>query len=166
MAVAALDPELFLPEPEQSEVKYTIISGDDHVVEPPWLFERYLPRAMRERGPQLVETPEGHQVWQFEGEVYSQVGMNAVAGRRPETVQLEPFRFEQMRPGCYDIDARIADIAPHMGASDANPGSVKARERYLAQPEDFYSSSSAGSMRGMMRESDNRRERDRRFGSL
>ena len=36
--------------------------------------------------------------------------MNAVAGRRPETVKLEPFRFEQMRPGCYDVDARVRDM--------------------------------------------------------
>ena len=36
--------------------------------------------------------------------------MNAVAGRRPDTVRLEPFRFEQMRPGCYDVDARVADM--------------------------------------------------------
>ena len=110
MAAAALDPKLFLPEPEPREAKYTIISVDDHVVEPPWLFERYMPANLRDQGPKLIETPEGHEVWQFEGEVYSQVGMNAVAGRRPETVQLEPFRFEQMRPGCYDIDARIKDM--------------------------------------------------------
>ncbi|NRA00265.1 MAG: amidohydrolase, partial [Myxococcales bacterium] len=36
--------------------------------------------------------------------------MNAVAGRRKETVELEPFRFEQMRPGCYDVEARIRDM--------------------------------------------------------
>ena len=36
--------------------------------------------------------------------------MNAVAGRRPETVKLEPFRFDQMRPGCYDVDARVRDM--------------------------------------------------------
>jgi hypothetical protein len=49
-------------------------------------------------------------VWEFDGKRYSQVGMNAVAGRRPETVTLEPFRFEDMRRGCWDIDARIADM--------------------------------------------------------
>jgi len=38
------------------------------------------------------------------------VGMNAVAGRRPESVKLEPFRFDQMRPGCYDVDARVRDM--------------------------------------------------------
>ena len=36
--------------------------------------------------------------------------MNAVAGRRPETVKMEPFRFDQMRPGCYDVDARVRDM--------------------------------------------------------
>ena len=110
MAAPELDPELFLPEPEARDVKYTIISVDDHVVEPPHLFDEYLPAALRDKGPKLIETPEGHEVWQFEGEVYTQVGMNAVAGRRKETVELEPFRFDQMRPGCYDADARIHDM--------------------------------------------------------
>jgi len=36
--------------------------------------------------------------------------MNAVAGRRPETVKIEPFRFDQMRRGCWDIEARIRDM--------------------------------------------------------
>ncbi|SVB50834.1 uncharacterized protein METZ01_LOCUS203688, partial [marine metagenome] len=107
---SVLDPELFLPEPEPAEVHCTIISVDDHVVEPPHLFAEYMSPALRQHGPQLVETADGHQVWEFEGHRYTQVGMNAVAGRRPETVQLEPFRFDQMRPGCYDVDARIADM--------------------------------------------------------
>ena len=55
--------------------------------------------ALADRAPRIVETPEGHQVWEFEGQRYTQVGMNAVAGRRPETYGLEPFRFDQMRPG-------------------------------------------------------------------
>ena len=36
--------------------------------------------------------------------------MNAVAGRRPEDIKVEPTRFEDMRRGCWDIDARIADM--------------------------------------------------------
>jgi predicted TIM-barrel fold metal-dependent hydrolase len=103
-------PELFLPEPEPREVLYTIISVDDHVVEPPHLFEGRVPAALADVAPRIVETPEGHQVWEFDGGQFSQVGMNAVAGRRPETVKLEPSRFEQMRPGCYDVDARVRDM--------------------------------------------------------
>lgn len=105
-----LDPDLFEPDPEPADVHYTIISVDDHVVEPPHLFAEYMDPATRDRGPQLVETPEGHQVWRFEDEYYTQVGMNAVAGRRKETVKLEPCRFEHMRPGCYDVHARVADM--------------------------------------------------------
>ena len=105
--------DLFLPEPVPREVKYTIISVDDHVVEPRHMFEGRLPTRLQERAPKVVETPEGHQVWEFEGQTFTQVGMNAVAGRRRETVNTvnyEPFRFEQMRPGCYDVDARVKDM--------------------------------------------------------
>lgn len=102
--------DLFLPEPEPRDVFATVISVDDHVVEPPHTFEGRLPGALSDRAPKIVETPEGHQVWEFEGSTYTQVGMNAVAGRRPETFGLEPFRFDQMRKGCYDADARVHDM--------------------------------------------------------
>jgi len=104
------DPELFLPEPAPREVRATVISVDDHVVEPIDTFEGRVPAHLAQRAPRIVETPRGHQVWEFEGERYTQVGMNAVAGRKPETFGFEPFRFDQMRPGCYDIEARIHDM--------------------------------------------------------
>ena len=102
--------DLFLPDPAPRPLSYTIISVDDHVVEPPHTFEGRLPSSLQPRAPRIVETRRGHQVWEFEGARYTQVGMNAVAGRRPETVKMEPFRFEQMRPGCYDVDARVHDM--------------------------------------------------------
>jgi predicted TIM-barrel fold metal-dependent hydrolase len=108
--MTALDTELFLPDPEVRVQRYTVISVDDHVVEPPHTFEGRLPATIQDRAPRIVETPQGHQVWEFEGERYTQVGMNAVAGRRPESHGLEPFRFDQMRPGCYDVDARMGDM--------------------------------------------------------
>jgi predicted TIM-barrel fold metal-dependent hydrolase len=102
--------DLFLPDPLPRDVKYTVISVDDHVVEPPHTFKGRLPAHLQDRAPKVVETPQGHQVWEFEGQTFTQVGMNAVAGRRPETVKLEPFRFEQMRASCYDPSARVADM--------------------------------------------------------
>jgi hypothetical protein len=110
MTVAGSTEDLFLPEPEPRPVKYTIISVDDHLVEPPDMFEGRLPAALQPRAPRIIETRSGHEVWEFDGQHYSQVGMNAVAGRRPETVRIEPFRFDQMRRGCWDIDARIHDM--------------------------------------------------------
>ena len=107
---ASLDPELFLPDPAPREAKYTIVSVDDHVVEPPHLFAEWMSPGLRDRGPQLRETKQGHQVWLFEGQTFTQVGLNALAGRRPESWNFEPFRFDQMRPGCYDVDARVKDM--------------------------------------------------------
>jgi predicted TIM-barrel fold metal-dependent hydrolase len=102
--------DLFLPEPEPRDVRYTVISVDDHLVEPADMFEGRLPRGLQDRAPRIVETAKGHEVWEFDGDRYTQVGMNAVAGRRPESVKVEPFRFDQMRRGCWDIDARIRDM--------------------------------------------------------
>ena len=108
--VVAARPDLFLPEPEPREVRYTVISVDDHLVEPPDMFEGRLPARLADRAPRVVESPDGHQVWEFEGERFTQVGMNAMAGRRLESMRYEPSRFDEMRPGCWDIDARIGDM--------------------------------------------------------
>ncbi len=102
--------ETLLPDPEPRTVRYTVISVDDHLVEPPDMFEGRLPPRFADQAPKIVENSKGHQLWEFDGNLYSQVGVNAVAGRRPEFVSLEPTRFEDMRRGCWDIDARIADM--------------------------------------------------------
>jgi predicted TIM-barrel fold metal-dependent hydrolase len=102
--------DLFLPEPEPREVRYTVISVDDHLVEPADMFEGRLPAHLQDRAPRIVETSRGHEVWEFDGDRYTQVGMNAIAGRRPDSVKVEPFRFDQMRRGCWDIEARIHDM--------------------------------------------------------
>ncbi len=102
--------DTLLPDPEPRRVRYTVISVDDHLVEPPDMFEGRLPAHLADRAPRVVETRQGHQLWEFDGQRYTQVGMNAVAGRRREEVTLEPTRFEDMRRGCFDIDARIADM--------------------------------------------------------
>ena len=105
-----LDPELFLPEPEPAVVKYTVISVDDHLVEPRDMFERRLPTKLQERAPKVVTNDAGHEVWEFEGHSHYQSGMNAVAGRRPSSHGMEPFRFSEMRPSCYDPHARVHDM--------------------------------------------------------
>jgi predicted TIM-barrel fold metal-dependent hydrolase len=102
--------DTLLPDPEPRPIRTTVISVDDHLVEPPDMFEGRLPAAYADRAPRVVEDERGRQLWEFDGNRYSQVGMNAVAGRRPEHASLEPTRFEDMRRGCWDIDSRIADM--------------------------------------------------------
>jgi predicted TIM-barrel fold metal-dependent hydrolase len=99
-----------LPDPEPREVKYTFISVDDHLLEPPDTFAGRLPRKLQDRAPKVVETEEGHEVWQFEGQPYFQVGFMCTAGRPKEDWRIEPARFEEVRPGCYEIKSRIRDM--------------------------------------------------------
>jgi predicted TIM-barrel fold metal-dependent hydrolase len=102
--------DTLLPDPEPRPVHYTVISVDDHLVEPPDMFEGRLPSRFAELAPRIIENEQGHQVWLFDGAVHTQVAMNAVSGRRPEFIKVEPTRFEDMRRGCWDIEARIADM--------------------------------------------------------
>lgn len=98
-----------LPDPEPRPILHTLISVDDHLVEPPGMFDGRLPGHLQEQAPRVIETEEGHEVWTFDGQIFFQVGLNAVVGRPREDWLVEPTRFDEMRPGCYDIDARIKD---------------------------------------------------------
>ncbi|MGD9704683.1 MAG: amidohydrolase family protein [Acidimicrobiia bacterium] len=109
-AIGEPDLSILLPDPVPPAVRRAIISVDDHLVEPPGMFDGRLPATLQERAPQLVVDERGRQVWTFDGQVFTQVGMNAVVGRRPETRSLEPARFEEMRRGCWDVDDRVRDM--------------------------------------------------------
>ncbi len=101
---------LLLPDPEPRPVHYTIISVDDHLVEPPGMFDGRLPRALQQDAPRVFKADDGSESWIFEGKSFSQIGLNAIAGRRKDTWNREPARFSDMRRGCWDIDARVADM--------------------------------------------------------
>jgi predicted TIM-barrel fold metal-dependent hydrolase len=98
-----------LADPAPRTRHFTIISVDDHLVEPADLFERWLPPELRDRGPRIVRDG-GTELWEYEGRRYPQIGLNAVVGRPKAEWSMEPARFDEMRPGCWDIEARIADL--------------------------------------------------------
>src|SRR4051812_44469245 len=99
----------FLPEPEPAERLYTIISVDDHVVEPRHVFEDRLPEKFAEQAPHIVKEDGAH-VWYYDGTRRADVGLNAVVGRPIAEASFEPKRFEDMRRGAWDIDARVKDM--------------------------------------------------------
>lgn len=99
-----------LPDPEPRAVRWPIISVDDHLVEPPDLFEGRMPARFVDQAPKVMELPNGNEAWEFDGNFYGNVGLNAVVGRPKEEWSMEPARFDQMRPGCYDSTARVKDM--------------------------------------------------------
>ncbi len=87
-----------------------LVSVDDHVVEPPTMFNAHIPEKYRDRAPTICEDESGSQYWSYEGERAQNMGLNAVAGCPPEEYGLNPLRFDQMRPGCYDVHERVRDM--------------------------------------------------------
>ena len=100
----------FLPEPDRAKRTYTVISVDDHIVEPPDMFEGRMPAKYVDRAPRIIETDDGKQTWVYDGNPFPNVGFNAVVGRPVAEFSFEPARFDEMRRGAWDIHARVADM--------------------------------------------------------
>jgi predicted TIM-barrel fold metal-dependent hydrolase len=87
-----------------------LVSVDDHVVEPPHLFEGRLPAKYADLAPQFVTRPDGTNAWRYEGNEIQNVALNAVSGRPPEEYGMEPTSFDDIRRGCWEINDRIKDM--------------------------------------------------------
>ncbi|MBV9660071.1 MAG: amidohydrolase [Acidimicrobiales bacterium] len=99
------------PDPEPRPRSLTIISADDHLVEPPDTFAGRLPHRYSEVAPRIVEDDAGHQYWDFEGERVLVNGSDALMSWEREHLPYNgPVRFDQMRPGMWDVDARVHDM--------------------------------------------------------
>lgn len=87
-----------------------MVSVDDHVVEPPNVFDGRLPEKYKDLAPKFITQADGTNAWTYEGQTMSNVALNAVAGRPPEEYGIEPTSFDEIRPGTYDIHERIKDM--------------------------------------------------------
>ena len=87
-----------------------LVSVDDHVVEPPTVFDGRLPKKYVDLAPRLITRDDRTSAWVYEGQELTNVALNAVAGRPPEEYGFEPTSFDQIRPGTWNIDDRIKDM--------------------------------------------------------
>ena len=88
-----------------------LASVDDHICEPAEMFDAHVPARYRDRMPRVVDEPDGSQQW-FYGDIRGRnLGLNAVAGKPPEMFNVNPMRYEEMRPGCYDVHERVRDMS-------------------------------------------------------
>src|SRR5262245_7840756 len=87
-----------------------IVSVDDHMLEPPELWESRLPAKLRARGPRAVEEPKLGQVWYLDGERIELNSMMGAAGVELDSWALSGLHWDEIRPGCYDPVERVKDM--------------------------------------------------------
>ena len=106
-----------------------LVDVDAHVVEPAHVWTSRLPLRLRDRGPRIELRPAGRPKlvgssyveapgtdgplvawWHYEDHMASLKRTIAAAGFDADDVQLRGVRYDEMRAGCYDPAARIADM--------------------------------------------------------
>jgi predicted TIM-barrel fold metal-dependent hydrolase len=109
-----------------------IISVDDHLVEPPHLWASRLPAKYQNIGPRVkrekvkvlehnfTDTQSHHtqesddgiwvDTWYYEDLREPQGLISAAAGFEKRALENRPITFDQMRPGCFEPQARLSDM--------------------------------------------------------
>jgi len=109
-----------------------IISVDDHVMEPPGVWQDRLPERFKTTGPRVVrrkiaemtfvggvfsyrEADEGEDGtwcdwWLYDDLQYPLTRLMAAAGYPRDEVTVSPITMDDMRKGCWDPKARLADM--------------------------------------------------------
>jgi predicted TIM-barrel fold metal-dependent hydrolase len=114
-----------------------IISVDDHVIEPPNVWQDRLPAKYRDVGPRSVRAPMGEMTfiggkfsyapgddgpacdwWHYEDKKIPTTRLSAAVGFDRDEVKITAITYDEMRPGCYDPVARLEDMdVNHVEAS-------------------------------------------------
>jgi predicted TIM-barrel fold metal-dependent hydrolase len=114
-----------------------IISVDDHVIEPPNVWQDRLPAKHRDAGPRSVRAPMGEMTfiggkfsyapgndgppcdwWHYEDKKIPTTRLSAAVGFDRDEVKITAITYDEMRPGCFDPVARLEDMdVNHVEAS-------------------------------------------------
>ncbi|MDQ1704474.1 MAG: hypothetical protein QOF18_840, partial [Frankiaceae bacterium] len=108
-----------------------IISVDDHIVEPPNLWQDRLPAAMRDRGPKVHFAPKGDVTfvggkltvsmgepgsgpdvawWLYEDLKRPLMRLDASVGYERDEVDLRLVSYDEMRKGAWSVKERLEDM--------------------------------------------------------
>jgi predicted TIM-barrel fold metal-dependent hydrolase len=94
-------PDIFTP----------IISVDDHVLEPPDIFEARVPRNLKARVPYVRQSEDGVPQWIIEGDRLDITVTNGASGL-PRNLWGggKAFRYEEFRDGVWNSKKRLGDM--------------------------------------------------------
>ncbi len=134
-----------------------LISVDDHLIEPPHLWQSRLPARYRDTGPRVVVAPQGEieleggawvdkpgtgdklaAWWHYEDHLYQLKSVSACPGIPSEEVQSMGVTFDDIAPGCFDPKQRLADMdRNHVEASLCFPNYPRFCGQLFAERKDM-----------------------------
>src|SRR4051812_20735445 len=90
---------------------YRIVSADTHILEPPDIWQQWLPAKYQDKAPQLVADADGGSAWLFAGATEpAPVGLTAAPGMPFDKFRWTGVKYDEARPGCYDGAERLKDM--------------------------------------------------------
>src|SRR5438270_13836814 len=92
---------------------YKVVDADTHLMEPPWLWERFMEDAYKSQAPKIGEAPEsGRRTFLVEGEPFTRE-----KGKYPmaapgflKAVEKAMQRYERARKAGFNAQSRIEDM--------------------------------------------------------
>jgi hypothetical protein len=69
-----------------------LISVDDHICEPPDMFDAHVPAKYKDQAPRVVLDDRGQQQWIYADKKGRDLGLNAVAGKPREMFNIDASR--------------------------------------------------------------------------
>lgn len=100
----------FIDAPPKEDLFCPIISVDDHVLEPPSLFESRLERRFAEHAPRVEVDDAGMEWWIVDGTPVQNDICNGAVGRVMAEWDLAGARYDEFQPAAWDPRARLADM--------------------------------------------------------
>jgi predicted TIM-barrel fold metal-dependent hydrolase len=94
-------------------MEYSVISADNHLIDPKDLYVERLPEKYRDRAPRVVRGPDGGDGWSLDGRPPAHTfGLEAVAGQKRDSGTYSPsgLTWEEIMPGNYDPAAHLKDM--------------------------------------------------------
>ena len=85
-----------------------LISVDDHVVEPPDMWDGRVPQKYADQAPRIVVQDDGTEAWEYLGKRSTNTGLNAVAGRPRKTMDSMPRPFPTCAPAAMTFTSACA----------------------------------------------------------
>jgi uncharacterized protein len=122
--------------------RYRIISADGHVIEPPDLWQRYLPSRFHSRMPRLVKDPLGGDAWELvPGAPPMPLGLVTNAGewgKRYEDNAWYGWSYDDIRAGAFDGKERLLEQDIDGVDAEVIYPSQRTMGTFMAQEDDDY----------------------------